>query len=513
MDGEHLPRDQEAKFTEFDDETLRLFSKSILDFLATNDVGGDDKATPLTSKPSPASTVATAPFSAQPSSTPAFLGAPNSKRPRVRPSKPPKARVFAPPKTKNEVEQARTGAIPKKTCDDMMYCLRIWNEWRHHRQVNYGDSIPEICQIDTAPLAHHLSSFILEVRKKNGDEFPPNSLFHIVSGIQRYLRYNGKPSVDFFNDPVFAGFKLNLDAEMKRLQKKGLGSKKRQAEPLSLEEEELLWEKGLIGSTNPQALVDTMLFMNGLYFALRSGEEHRQLRFDPCQIELVEQPGQRSYLKYTEDISKNRPGGLKGRKTKPKVVIHHANEENPERCFVQLFKMYNSLCPHDRPKDAFYLQPLKNMKPNCWYSSKPIGHNTLEGTVARLCKKAGISGLRTNHSLRATTATRLYQAGVDEQLVMERTGHQSLEGVRSYKHTSEAQQANLSDILNGASTSSMATSLQLQNNSSNAPDNLSQKSKSVCLSATTTSTNSLAIQPVSFNFQSCSVTINYMQPQ
>jgi len=30
-----------------------------------------------------------------------------------------------------------------------------------------------------------------------------------------------------------------------------------------------------------------MLFMNGLYFALRSGDEHRQLRFDPCQIQLM----------------------------------------------------------------------------------------------------------------------------------------------------------------------------------------------------------------------------------
>ena len=51
----------------------------------------------------------------------------------------------------------------------------------------------------------------------------------------------------------------------------------------------------------------------------------------------------------------------------------------------------------------------------------------------------------------ATTATRLYQAGVDEQLVMERTGHRSLEGVRSYKRTSQVQQENLSDILNGSS--------------------------------------------------------------
>ena len=59
---------------------------------------------------------------------------------------------------------------------------------------------------------------------------------------------------------------------MKHLQKKGFGSKKHH---LSIEEQ--LWKNGLLGSSNPQALVDTMLYMNGLYFALRSGDEHRQL--------------------------------------------------------------------------------------------------------------------------------------------------------------------------------------------------------------------------------------------
>ena len=65
-----------------------------------------------------------------------------------------------------------------------------------------------------------------------------------------------------------------------------------------------------------------------------------------------------------------------------------------------------------------------------------------------MCKAAGIHGYKTNHSLRATAATRLYQAGVDEQLIMEVTGHQSLDGVRSYKRTSQEQREELSDIMN-----------------------------------------------------------------
>ena len=103
---------------------------------------------------------------------------------------------------------------------------------------------------------------------------------------------------------------------------------------------------------------------------------------------------ERPYLKYTEDLSKNHPGGLKGRKVKPKIVMHHANSENPDRCFVALFQKYNSLCPPDSPPGAFYLAPLKKPKPNCWYTSVPFGRNKLSKAVSEMCKECGIQGYK-----------------------------------------------------------------------------------------------------------------------
>ena len=147
-------------------------------------------------------------------------------------------------------------------------------------------------------------------------------------------------------------------------------------------------------------------------------------------------------------MSKNHPGGLSGRRVMPKIVTHHANVDCPERCFVRLFKKYHQLCPPDAPPHAFYLQPCHQPTSTCWFSKRPLGHTTLGKTVGRICKSAGITGYKTNHSLHATTTTRLYQSGVDEQLVMERTGHRSLDGVRSYKRTSDCQRLALSDILN-----------------------------------------------------------------
>ena len=235
---------------------------------------------------------------------------------------------------------------------------------------------------------------------------------------------------------------------MKRLQSKGLGSKCKQAEPISEEEEELLWAKGLLGDHSPQALLNTMVFMIGLYFALRSGMEHRELRYNNSQIEVFHRDCERPNLLYTEDSSKNHPGGLRGRRVKRKVVKHHANIDNPKRCFVKLYQKYRDHCPLNPKRNAFYLQPLKKPTETLLFSREPLGHNKLQHAVNKMSNDAGIEGYRTNHSLQATNATRLFSAGADEQLIMERTGHRSVDGVRSYKRTSDHLSMAVSDILN-----------------------------------------------------------------
>ena len=363
-----------------------------------------------------------------------------------KPAPPPR---FAPPMSDNEVQQVKKAAVPKTTQRDTSWCINLWKEWRDDRNSRSEEQIPsDICALSPHVLQRWLSRFVLEVRKKGGTEYHPDTLYHIVCGIMRFLRQNGKPEVDFLKEEAYADFRSTLDAEMKRLKRAGVGSHKRQAEPLTQEEEELLWEKRILGDHSPQALLNSVFFFNGVCFALRSGDEHRRLRFKECQIQVVEKPGERAYLLYTEDSSKNNQGGLKGRKLKTKEVVHHENTSTPSRCPVRLFRLYNSLCPKDRPENAFYLQPLKKPKQDCWFATKPLGHNPLDNMVKEMCKAAGITGYKTNHSLRATTATRLFQAGVDEQLIMERTGHRSLDGVRSYKRTSQEQRQALSDIVN-----------------------------------------------------------------
>ena len=201
---------------------------------------------------------------------------------------------FAPAKTTREIELHRRNSMAKKTREDMEYCLRIWIEWRKCRN--------EQSHMTKAEIEQTLCRFVLEARKKNGYQYPPNTYHHICCGIMHYLRSESHPDIDFFRDASFSRFREVLDVEMKRLQKEGLGSKPRQAEPLSVQDEEHLWTTKLLGGHNGRSLVDTMLFMCGTYFALCSGQEHRALQLTPSQIELVERPGERAFLRYTEDV-------------------------------------------------------------------------------------------------------------------------------------------------------------------------------------------------------------------
>ena len=87
------------------------------------------------------------------------------------------------------------------------------------------------------------------------------------------------------------------------------------------------------------------------------------------------------------------------------------NTENPKWCFVHIYKEYMARCPLDRPPNAFYLQPPAEPHGNIWFSSTPCGHNTLQNMVPGLMKSAGYNGYYTNHSLRASCATHLFDSG------------------------------------------------------------------------------------------------------
>ena len=55
-----------------------------------------------------------------------------------------------------------------------------------------------------------------------------------------------------------------------------------------------------------------------------------------------------------------------------------------------------------------------------------VGVNKLKTFLSNISAESGIDVHYTNHSLRATAVTRMYNTGVPEKLIAEKSGHRSL---------------------------------------------------------------------------------------
>lgn len=95
-----------------------------------------------------------------------------------------------------------------------------------------------------------------------------------------------------------------------------------------------------------------------------------------------------------------------------------------------------------------HLHPLteKGITNKQWYARRPVGFHTIEKFMKEIKQQIGTSGKFTPHSLRATTATRLYEHGVDEQLIQEHTGH-TRNAVRSYKRNFSSMKEVVSNLI------------------------------------------------------------------
>ena len=148
-------------------------------------------------------------------------------------------------------------------------------------------------------------------------------------------------------------------------------------------------------------------------------------------------------VEYTEHGSKNRPGGRHQLNLDNKTVVQYAAPELCERCHVYLLRLYISKLPESAIKgDIFYMKPRDKLPASAsdpWYSNRPMGHNILDRFLKDILKESGIDcSNKSNHSLRATSISRMYQK--DEKLIMERSGHLSKDGMMCYQRSTEAQQ-------------------------------------------------------------------------
>ena len=109
---------------------------------------------------------------------------------------------------------------------------------------------------DPELLNKHFARFIVEVRKTNGENYPPATLYQLLSGLLRYMREVSPQCPNFLdkNDARFRKLHRTMDAVFHDLHAEGIGRQVKHAQLITATEENSLWDNRVCGLHSPRAL-------------------------------------------------------------------------------------------------------------------------------------------------------------------------------------------------------------------------------------------------------------------
>ena len=128
---------------------------------------------------------------------------------------------------------------------------------------------------DMDVLKDDICDFIVEIRKENGEQYPANTLYDLLQSLSLFLQcekgFNEKLMSQTFNE-----IHNTLDNLMKERSKEGIGNRP-ERQTITAEHEQILWEKNVLGESNPDQLRKTLFFLLGSRLGLRGCKEHHEL--------------------------------------------------------------------------------------------------------------------------------------------------------------------------------------------------------------------------------------------
>ena len=382
------------------------------------------------------------------------------------------SRFISPTKS---LDTYQRGHVPKNTEVNTQWAVANFNEWQADYNSRHPDQpCPEdiLLSDSSKDLSYWLQKYVLGTRKKSGEKYPPKTVYLLLCGLNRYMKGKKLNSFNIFNhdNPDFKLLFNNCDSLSRELREEGHGSESKATEPITKEDEEKLWPTGVLSLFTPQGLLNAVFFLNGKNFALRGGAEHWCLKL--AQISRNVSPEGKVRYTYTENCSKNRAGGFNQLSVPNKVVHQYQDVDAGEHCHVHVLDKYlQKLPPNAYDLDIFYLRPVakKPVNDSPWYISVAVGKNPLSKMLKTMCEEAGVTGHKTNHSLRAYAATELFNAGIPEKVIQDRTGHRPLDGLREYETISEQQTEAACKVLAVRGGDSEQKAMTQANGASNVP--------------------------------------------
>ena len=187
-------------------------------------------------------------------------------------------------------------------------------------------------------LNEYLSEFILNVKRKDGEDYEPSSLRGLIASFNRHFKEQKYPG-SIIEGAEFEQTRKCLEARSKQLKKQGKGNKPNAAQALTDDEVNILFEQNLLGISSAEALSNTLWFFNTVHFGVRGCQEHRDMAWG--DVKLEQEADGTEYLEYTEreNLSMNKTNKLQHGKCFCTVFTHsfvcfHETHSLAARSFV-----------------------------------------------------------------------------------------------------------------------------------------------------------------------------------
>ncbi|XP_018312840.1 zinc finger MYM-type protein 3 isoform X2 [Mycetomoellerius zeteki] len=249
----------------------------------------------------------------------------------------------------------------------------------------------DLLQLTADELNYSLCLFVKEVRKPNGAEYAPDTIYYLCLGIQQYLFENHRID-NIFTDPYYEKFTDCLNEVAKKFSVLYNDAQY----IVTRVEEEHLWECKQLGAHSPHVLLSTLMFFNTKHFNLVTVEEHMQLSFSHIMKHWKRNPAAQPPTAVAGKVPGSRnvllrfypPQSALANSRKKKVYEQQENEENALKCPVKLYEFYLSKCPESvkTRNDVFYLLPERSCVPDSpvWYSTSPLAKEQLIKMLYRI---------------------------------------------------------------------------------------------------------------------------------
>ncbi|XP_018312842.1 zinc finger MYM-type protein 3 isoform X4 [Mycetomoellerius zeteki] len=250
----------------------------------------------------------------------------------------------------------------------------------------------DLLQLTADELNYSLCLFVKEVRKPNGAEYAPDTIYYLCLGIQQYLFENHRID-NIFTDPYYEKFTDCLNEVAKKFSVLYNDAQY----IVTRVEEEHLWECKQLGAHSPHVLLSTLMFFNTKHFNLVTVEEHMQLSFSHIMKHWKRNPAAQPPTAVAGKVPGSRnvllrfyppQSALEANSRKKKVYEQQENEENALKCPVKLYEFYLSKCPESvkTRNDVFYLLPERSCVPDSpvWYSTSPLAKEQLIKMLYRI---------------------------------------------------------------------------------------------------------------------------------